>query len=488
MQRYFDTVQDANGRAVAGATVTVYTSGVANPLPVIYQTTGSKTAPSVQNNPMTTDPLGNFGFAAPDGTYDIVISGGGIPTKTLANVNFFDGGITYPSPMLGTVTSVSLSAPAQFAVGGSPVTGSGTLSLTWETQTANTVLAGPTSGAAAAPTFRAMVAADLPTVGTAGVKGSATKVPVFTTDAYGRVIANTDTTVTPAWGSITGTPTTLAGYGITDAAPIASVSAYTGDLRWTINPTPPTGWVLADGGTIGDASSGADRANADTADLFALIWNNIDINYCQIYTSAGVVTTKGGSAAADYALHYRIQTPNAKGRALVGTGTGTFAPTFTADAGTDIITLARSYPGLTTGMALTLSNSGGALPAGLSATTYYAIRSSDSACKLATSVANAVAGTYVDITDAGTGTHTATLTLTARANGQFGGEEQHALLLAELTAHGHTILGGTSTSNGNYMRTTDSASSFTTAIQSAGGSGSHNIMQPYLTSYCHIKL
>ena len=112
MQRYFDTVQDANGRAVAGATVTVYTSGVANPLPVIYQTTGSKTAPSVQNNPMTTDPLGNFGFAAPDGTYDIVISGGGIPTKTLANVNFFDGGITYPSPMLGTVTSVSLSAPA----------------------------------------------------------------------------------------------------------------------------------------------------------------------------------------------------------------------------------------------------------------------------------------------------------------------------------------------------------------------------------------
>ena len=93
MQRYFDTVQDANGRAVAGATVTVYTSGVVNPLPVIYQTAGSKTAPSVQNNPMTTDPLGNFGFAAPDGTYDIVISGGGIPTKTLPNVNFFDGGI-----------------------------------------------------------------------------------------------------------------------------------------------------------------------------------------------------------------------------------------------------------------------------------------------------------------------------------------------------------------------------------------------------------
>lgn len=228
MQRHFGVVQDPNGRAVANATVTVYTSGVANPLPVIYQTTGSKTAPAVQDNPMTTDALGNYGFAAPDGTYDIVISGGGIPTKTLPFVDLFDGGVTYPSPQLGTVTSVALTAPAIFTVGGSPITGSGTLTLALATQTANYVWAGPTSGAAAAPTFRALVAADLPAVGTAGVKGTAAKIPVFTTDAYGRVTANTDTDAAIAFTQITsGLPTTLAGYGITDGASIGVANSWT---------------------------------------------------------------------------------------------------------------------------------------------------------------------------------------------------------------------------------------------------------------------
>lgn len=47
------------------------------------------------------------------------------------------------------------------------------------------------------------------------------------------------------------------------------------------------------------------------------------------------------------------------------------------------------------------------LPAGLSvATDYWAIRVSDNEFEVATSIANAIAGTQVDITDNGTGTHT----------------------------------------------------------------------------------
>jgi hypothetical protein len=47
------------------------------------------------------------------------------------------------------------------------------------------------------------------------------------------------------------------------------------------------------------------------------------------------------------------------------------------------------------------------LPAGLSlATDYYIIKLTDTTCKVATSYANAVAGTAVDITSTGTGTHT----------------------------------------------------------------------------------
>ena len=59
-----------------------------------------------------------------------------------------------------------------------------------------------------------------------------------------------------------------------------------------------------------------------------------------------------------------------------------------------------------TGQAYTLSNSGGALPGGLSAATYYIIRTNADTVELATSFALAKAGTPVDITSAaGGGTH-----------------------------------------------------------------------------------
>jgi hypothetical protein len=63
----------------------------------------------------------------------------------------------------GTVTSVGLTAPNILSVSGSPVTTSGTLALSLATQAANRVFAGPTNGADATPTFRALVAADIPT-------------------------------------------------------------------------------------------------------------------------------------------------------------------------------------------------------------------------------------------------------------------------------------------------------------------------------------
>jgi hypothetical protein len=64
----------------------------------------------------------------------------------------------------GTVTSVGLSdgstAPI-YTITNSPVTSAGTLTFTLNTQTANLVLASPTTGLAAQPTFRSLVQADL---------------------------------------------------------------------------------------------------------------------------------------------------------------------------------------------------------------------------------------------------------------------------------------------------------------------------------------
>ncbi len=64
----------------------------------------------------------------------------------------------------GSVTSVALTAvpSSVFNVSGSPVTTSGTLALSMDSQAANLVLASAVSGGSAAPAFRSLVAADIP--------------------------------------------------------------------------------------------------------------------------------------------------------------------------------------------------------------------------------------------------------------------------------------------------------------------------------------
>lgn len=80
---------------------------------------------------------------------------------------------TPPGTGGGTVNSVALTAPSIFSVGGSPVTSTGTLALTFATgQTANQFLASP-NGSTGAVGLRSIVAADLPLINlTSGVTGT----------------------------------------------------------------------------------------------------------------------------------------------------------------------------------------------------------------------------------------------------------------------------------------------------------------------------
>ena len=138
--------------------------GISNNL--VYQTgassTGFVTAPSVANTYLRWNGTG-FDWAAGGG------SGGG-------------------------VASVGLSLPDIFTVTGSPITSSGTLTASLASQSANAVLIAP-NGSAGAPTFRSLVAADIPTLNQ-NTTGTAANV----TGVVG--LANGGTGATTAQGAI----------------------------------------------------------------------------------------------------------------------------------------------------------------------------------------------------------------------------------------------------------------------------------------------
>lgn len=137
------------------------------------------------------------------------------------------------------------------------------------------------------------------------------------------------------------------------------------------------------------------------------------------FTPSGATTTPAQAVLIDVIGFYRVTTVTTA-TAQATTNTLGLSDTFTANAGTDVCTwtsTANKPYNILTGTRVRLTTTT-TLPAGLStATDYYVIKVSDTTFKLATSYANAVAGTAIDITDAGTGTHTVTWLLPRYTNG-----------------------------------------------------------------------
>ena len=83
----------------------------------------------------------------------------------------------------------------------------------------------------------------------------------------------------------------------------------------------PSGWVIENGGTIGNATSNATtRANADTESLFTLLWT--DFPALVIKTAGGVVTTRGASAAADFSANKQLTIHDSRTRFHRGSDSG----------------------------------------------------------------------------------------------------------------------------------------------------------------------
>ena len=113
----------------------------------------------------------------------------------------------------GSVTSVALSLPSSvFSVSGSPVTSTGTLSGTFTSQTANTVFAAP-AGSAGTPSFRALVATDIPSLSANYIQNISTGTQTGSFSISGNGFIGTKLGV-----GITGTPNNTVEIGGTTAA------------------------------------------------------------------------------------------------------------------------------------------------------------------------------------------------------------------------------------------------------------------------------
>ena len=125
----------------------------------------------------------------------------------------------------GTVTSVALAdATGTFAVSGSPVTTSGTLTLlSFNSQAANTVLAAP-NGSAGAPSFRLLVSGDIPN-NAANTTGTASNVTGTVAIANG---GTGQTTAANAINALLPSQTGNAGDVLTTNGTVASWAAASG--------------------------------------------------------------------------------------------------------------------------------------------------------------------------------------------------------------------------------------------------------------------
>jgi hypothetical protein len=154
-----------------------------------------------------------------------------------------------PPSTLGTVTAVTATAPVVSSGGTTPdislAAGYGDTQNPYAAKTANFVLAGPTAGAAAVPTFRALVAADIPVLS----YGTVTSVSVVSANGFAGTVANATTTpaitlTTSISGILYGNGTAVAATTVsaplsysagTLSIPVATASAngYLSSTDWT---------------------------------------------------------------------------------------------------------------------------------------------------------------------------------------------------------------------------------------------------------------
>lgn len=264
-------------------------------------------------------------------------------------------------------------------------------------------------------------------------------------------------------------------------------SPRTGDIRTSINSFSPYGWVPMNDGTIGSASSGSTtRANQDTFPLFNLIWNNFNANQAIAPMFNGTTPVAYGTdPVTDFVANRRLSLTKNLGRVMAGALPASPNQSFTRSG--NLLTVTSSA-GFYTGMAVTVS--GGGLPSPLVAgTVYYAIVVDATDISLATSTANALAGTPIVLTTAGTGTVNGVFN---EILGSITGEELHLQASNEVGVHNHSFsvpFSNQATSRGGGAAdTVTNLNPFNGTTNNSAANVPMNIIQPTVYMNVFIKL
>ena len=179
---------------------------------------------------------GSYGSATSTSTFTVDAKGRLTAASTIAITPSFNSITSKPTTLsgYGITDAQSLSGDLTSIAGLAGTTGflKKTAVNTWALDTStyltsnqNVTVSGDATGSGTTAIALTLAASGV----TAGTYGSATSAPTFTVDSKGRLTSAGSATITPAFSSITGKPTTVSGYGITDALTSNQTVTISGD-------------------------------------------------------------------------------------------------------------------------------------------------------------------------------------------------------------------------------------------------------------------